>query len=49
MRGVKGHGERLKSTEEELLLYKFISIVPREEGGSLQESQGESTVFDRLA
>ena len=32
MRGVKGHGERLKSTEEELLLYKFISIVPREEG-----------------
>ena len=49
MRGVKGHGERLKSTEEELLLHKFISIVPREEGGSLQESQGESTVFDRLA
>ena len=31
MRGVKGHEERLKSTEEELLLYNFISI-PREEG-----------------
>ena len=32
-----GHGERLKSTEEELLLYKFISIVPREEGGAFRK------------
>ena len=37
MRGVKGHGERLKSTEEELLLLKFISIVPREEGGAFRK------------